>query len=138
MEAGSIIGIHLRPNDVQTGRIAIVRIDDGREIIEVTASLKQYVFRCVATLEGFVNEEGPLKEFDESLKQVNDIFGKDFYRVGSHGNFTEGEVDNLMLQFFGGSPYAFAMQAFFQDNPNEQVKVLNRPSVVNPGVFTCT
>lgn len=126
------IGIHLRPPDVAAGRLAVISSDEA-QMIEVARSLKDYVFRSVAILEGAVNENGPREAFNESVSRANLVFGENFYEPGRHGEFGEGDVEDLLIKLSMGEPYAYQMLAFFEEDTQEKLRVLEEGVKVEPG-----
>lgn len=125
-ESGFYLGLHLRPSDVKEGRMAIAHIDTDGAMIEVAKSLEEYAFRAVAALEGAVNEMGHLDEFDESVALANEVFGSNFYEPGRHGDFGQGDLEKLMIEVHGGTPYAYNLMAFLADEPAERLRWLQQ------------
>jgi tetratricopeptide (TPR) repeat protein len=132
VESGFHIGIHLRPSDIASGRIAIIKAVDEAEMIEVAGSLRHYIFLCLAGQEGYVNETGPLSYFDQSVSVVNRIFGKDFYQPGRYGKFMEDDADQLAINVFGGTPYYYYRAALFEDDVQKKLDILAQGIVVEP------
>jgi len=133
VEAGLPIGIHLRPSDVAAGRLAIILAVQEDSMIEVAGSLRHYVYRCLAQIEGFVNREGrPLPSLEQGVSLANRLFGKDFYQVGSHGNFTVDEADELASKQFGGTPEIYFEAARTEDDALKKIVILEQGSAVEP------
>ncbi len=126
--------LHLRPQDVRSGRLAVMRADDEGEMIEIANSLEQFVYRALLEEEGWGNEEGKmLKSFSDSVALGNETFGADFYQQGRHGNFKRDDVGQLMITHFGGTAYAFYVDAIFLDTPAEKLAQYEKGLAVEPG-----
>jgi hypothetical protein len=132
LEASFHVGIHLRPSDVQAGRLAVARGDDA-ELIEVANSLGDYVLLCVATLHAVVNEQGPLRAFDESVKRANRIFGDDFYVLERNGDLGRGEVETLLLTEGRGSADAYRVAALNEDDEAARIRIYEQGVEQAPG-----
>ncbi|AFZ26572.1 hypothetical protein Cylst_4493 [Cylindrospermum stagnale PCC 7417] len=132
-ESGFEIGIHLRPSDIASRRFAIIRALDEGAMIEVGLSLRHYIFRCLATYEGYINEGDPLPSFEASVSLANRIFGKDFYQPGSYGNFIGEEADEVASKIFGKSPFLYHETALFEDDIQKKFEILQEGITAEPG-----
>jgi hypothetical protein len=132
-ESGFEIGIHLRPSDIASKRFAIIRALDEGSMIEVGLSLHHYIFRCLATYEGYVNEGDSLPSFQASVSLANRIFGKDFYQPGSYGDFFSEEADEVASKIFGKSPFLYHETALFEDDVQNKFKILQEGIAAEPG-----
>ncbi len=124
-EFGLEVGIHLRPSDINSGRLAIIRALTETDMIEVALSLPHYIFLCLANDEGHGYEDGKtVSSFETSVTIANEVFGQDFYQPGSYGYFIPDEIQRISSNYFGKSPYFYHKTALFEDNLPNKLKIL--------------
>lgn len=125
--------LHFRPSDVSSGRLAVMRADDEGEMIEIANSLEQFVYRALLEEEAWGNEEGKMmKSFPDSVASANALFGADFYKQGRHGNFKGDDVEQLIIDHFGGTAHAFYVGAVFLDTPREKLTYYEKGLAIEP------
>ena len=128
------VGLHLRPSDIASKRLAIMRANDDGQMIEIANSIDQFVYRALLEEEGYGNDHGkPLRAFAQSVDQANEVFGPDFYSPGRHGKFSKDAVDQVMVDVFGGTAYAFYVEALFEEDLAKRLPTLEKGIAVEPG-----
>ncbi len=125
--------LHLRPDEVAKGLLAIVRADDEGDMIELANSLDQFVYRTILEEEAWGYESGKARpSLPNSIAKANEIFGAGFYEQGRHGKFRDDDVERLMIKVFGGTANAFWSEAVLKDTPGEKVPIFEQGIAIEP------
>lgn len=120
------VGLHLRPADVRTYRIAFCAAQGPGQFIETALSLEQLVYRGLLGQEGYGNGGKMPASFAPSVARANQVFGDAYYQPGRHGEFYSGDESTLMLEVFGGSPEAIHTEAVLAEAPAARLALWER------------
>jgi hypothetical protein len=120
------VGLHLRPSDVESRRLAFIAAEAPGQFIEMALSLDQLVYLGLLGTEGYGNSGKMPPSFPDEVAKANEIFGAGFYQPGRHGKFQSGDEPRVMIEAFGGTPEALRNQAVLADDPAEKLKCWER------------
>jgi tetratricopeptide (TPR) repeat protein len=120
------VGLHLRPLDVESRRLAFIAAEAPGQFIETALSLDQLVYLGLLGSEGYGNSGKMPTSFPDAVAKANEVFGAGFYQAGRHGNFQSGDEPRVMIEAFGGTPEALRNQAVLADDPAEKLKYWER------------
>ena len=131
-EAGGFhMGVHLRPSDVRSRRLAILQVQSPGAIMEISGSLEHLVYWSLAYQEG-AGRGRVRPNFPEYLSRAQQVFGEDFYQPGRHGRFSDDEAQQVTASVHGGSAdYYFGSQVFESD-PGAKLEALKQGMKAEP------
>lgn len=127
------MGLHLRPQDVQQGRLAVVWADADHTFVEIATSIEQLAHLLLLAEEGQANDLDFRPPLEAALAEAARVFGTGFHRVGAYGSFRADAQWRMLIDHFGGSPYAFDLQAVMEDDPERMLEWYRRGIQSEPG-----
>jgi hypothetical protein len=133
-EAGAPIGLHIRPAGVQAGRFGVLLGVGGTALAEVATSLDAYVFRAAAHVEAEVNDgDADDEDLQAAVTTTSAAYGPDFYKPGWMKGFGVDDLEDIMVERFGGSPYDFSILSNPEPAPDGKLAILRKGLSSDPG-----
>jgi hypothetical protein len=127
------LGLHLRPQDVSQGRLAFMWADDEHAMIEIGGSPEQLTHLVLLAEEGLAHEYDDRASLDAAVAEASRVFGPGFHRPGAHGSFKAEDRWRILIDKFGGAPYAFEFAAITADEPQQRLDSYRAGIAAEPG-----
>lgn len=132
-ESGAPVGLHVRPADVDAGRISVLLGIGSTALSAIAMSLEAFVFRAVARVEAEVNDgDAETDELDAAIKVAASVYGREFYAPGWKEGFGVDDLEDVMVERFGGSPHDFSVLAGPVPAVDEKLEILRRGLMTDP------